>query len=1201
MKANKCLSILLSLLLLLSLLPMGAATAQAADGKRKIVVNTSTKVERGEVVVATRDVEITEHNEVLAIPGERVELEFIPDDGFRFAYAKIGTLSTDLFSPSDDLKKMENDWFTMPDHDVEIWVKFEPIDPSSVFFNLEITPAEHGTVETPGGRTAFNQDELVQLNVTPEEGYELASLYRKDHYPSGALTYPMFETSFQMPDNHVTLIPTFRRAYYSINATAGKGGTVSGGGQIKPGYPVTLKALPDSGYDFDGWVENGKTVSKDTVYRFYASDDRDLKASFKLTPFSLIDVSVVSSDDSVTWTSILRYLVNEDVTISGRIEVKGTVNLVLCDGATLHAPKGIHVPEGNRLIIWGQEEDTGNLVIDGLGVDSNNRNNAGIGGNNRESSGEVTIHGGTVSVRSYDGAGIGGGFSGSGGKVTITGGTVSVQGQNAAGIGGGWNGSGGTVEIGGGTVTALSYDGAGIGGGWEGNGGDVTITGGTVTLSSRTGSAIGAGADSGDHGTLTLYDNARVTAGPGEKNAAPVDAAAREKACRENHWARIELCTDHGYVDGACRYCGASAALLYVNTDGHERTCDSFTAVTPETLRWTDGVWYAVTKNVTASDRIQVSGDVNLILCDGATLDAAAGIRLPENASLTVWAQDGGTGALKAAASGNNAGIGGDGSTKGTGGACGTLTVNGGMVTATGGGASQYGGAGVGGGGGGSGILNFGGPGGTVKVNGGTLIAAGGGSAMSIGSGKSRIDMNVTNGTLTVWGGAKVTAGDSADSASPVKASDRSNAGSKRYVRIEACTDHSYRAGTCEYCGASDAARLHLEGSGDSEDPFVIQDAADWEELARYINEGYPTDRLIFRQNGNVTASTMAGTKEHPFRGVYDGGGNTLAFEAEADGQYCAPFRYADGATIQNLKTTGNITTGYKFAAGLVGSAANSCHITNCVSEVEIVSTVDGDGTHGGFAATGNGVIFNGCAFTGSITGESTTLCAGFLGWDNGGSNCINCLFDGTIGTKSGTATFIRNNVAADNCYYTRPIGQGRDRGSLVYPITADDGIRLDFGKPAATYSVSGLKAYDAGIERGGKFYAGVGDTVTMTPAYPTQPGETACFTASGAALRKSGGEYTLTMPEGAVTVHMYTVKLDGDKLEYRSFLFPEGGGAALAAWYDAQGRMLDSQSETVTESGPHNHTFTVDNSAAQYKLFFLDGFSTPLCENWEG
>ena len=83
--------------------------------------------------------------------------------------------------------------------------------------------------------------------------------------------------------------------------------------------------------------------------------------------------------------------------------------------------------------------------------------------------------------------------------------------------------------------------------------------------------------------------------------------------------------------------------------------------------------WYVVTDNVEVTSRIKVNGDVHLVLCDGATLNAAGdqssstdigkkGISVTEGNSLTIYSQAGNTGKLIAKSNDMNyyAGIGGD-------------------------------------------------------------------------------------------------------------------------------------------------------------------------------------------------------------------------------------------------------------------------------------------------------------------------------------------------------------------------------------------------------------------------------------------------------------------------------------------------------------------------------------------------------------
>lgn len=136
------------------------------------------------------------------------------------------------------------------------------------------------------------------------------------------------------------------------------------------------------------------------------------------------------------------YAVTENVEIADRIEISGTVNLILCDGKTLTSNGGIHAAGDNVLNIYGQAEGTGALT-----ANTSEDYKAGIGGDMEETCGTVTINGGNVTVTGGDdGAAIGGGFRGSGGTVTVNGGTVTAAGKlYGAGIGGGFFGSGGKI------------------------------------------------------------------------------------------------------------------------------------------------------------------------------------------------------------------------------------------------------------------------------------------------------------------------------------------------------------------------------------------------------------------------------------------------------------------------------------------------------------------------------------------------------------------------------------------------------------------------------------------------------------------------------------------------------------------------------------------------------------------------------------
>ena len=228
------------------------------------------------------------------------------------------------------------------------------------------------------------------------------------------------------------------------------------------------------------------------------------------------------------------------VTFKKRLMVTtGTVNLILCDGATLEAKKGITVNKTTALKIWQQSGKSGklvatttgdhvasisvnegaSLVVNGGIIEATTKTDdaAGIGGDKGKNAGKITINAGKVTaVSDMNAAGIGGGKGGSGGTITINSGTVTAtaKDEDGAGIGGGEKGTGGTITINGGTVTAKGTDnGAGIGG--NGASGTIKIAGGTVTA---TGGTHGAGIGGGNKckGTSITISGGTVSAKGGD-------------------------------------------------------------------------------------------------------------------------------------------------------------------------------------------------------------------------------------------------------------------------------------------------------------------------------------------------------------------------------------------------------------------------------------------------------------------------------------------------------------------------------------------------------------------------------------------------------------------------------------------------------------------------------------------------------------
>ena len=336
-----------------------------------------------------------------------------------------------------------------------------------------------------------------------------------------------------------------------------------------------------------------------------------------------------------------------------------------------------------------------------------------------------------------------------------------------------------------------------------------------------------------------------------------------------------------------------------------------------------------------------------------------------------------------------------------------------------------------------------------------------------------------------------------------------------------------------------------FSGAGNSaSSPYLITSAEDWNGLVGNVYLGEDYTYTHFQLTDDISVTRMVGTTNNAFKGHFDGDGNTLTFTANTSADYTAPFRYVDGVTIQDLVVDGSITTSAQFAAGFIGragsinsSTSGSISITNCRSSITINSSVNGDGTHGGFIAniySGTNNKITGCVFNGSLLGSNTTNCGGFVGWTrtenySAAIEIKNSLFAPTSGenpvSSEGSYTFSRystgsNYVTILSSYYTQALGATNGQGRQAYSITAGEYVTMEIVGDSTEYEVSGLTLYPVGIEFNDVLYAGSGDNVSLNLSSEIPEG----FTFNGYNVSNGGtlsGEdpYTLTMPNDNVTV----------------------------------------------------------------------------------
>lgn len=260
------------------------------------------------------------------------------------------------------------------------------------------------------------------------------------------------------------------------------------------------------------WGEGLEYRKKIIDWKKSIYDYTEIKCKIAKNRVTLLDADFTELKDG--W-----YAINTNITFDKRIAVRGDVHLILYDGTTLTANKGIDVSNGDKLTIYHQGIDN-NAEIGKIVIKETDNGLAGIGGGtNEKSSGSITIHGGNldIEVGDHGGAGIGGNSKASNGDIKILGGIINVVGgAGSAGIGSGYDANAGLIEIYGGKVTAKGAEGAGIGSGINGRNGTIII-GGDAEIEAEGGmpseaSAGIGGANERNGGTIIIHGCTKITA-----------------------------------------------------------------------------------------------------------------------------------------------------------------------------------------------------------------------------------------------------------------------------------------------------------------------------------------------------------------------------------------------------------------------------------------------------------------------------------------------------------------------------------------------------------------------------------------------------------------------------------------------------------------------------------------------------------------
>ena len=171
------------------------------------------------------------------------------------------------------------------------------VQPSTYYIQLQASPDNGGSVYGSG---AVKEGGYIVISAVPNEGFTFVGWLLNNSRISQDTRYVVdnirgdatYVAEFKPVDCRIT-----------INVNDGNAGTATESRTVKYGENMTIEATPKEGYQFDSWMENGNTVSRDSRMEIgNITGDRTLTAVFtkKEVKTYTITASVSSANGTVT-------------------------------------------------------------------------------------------------------------------------------------------------------------------------------------------------------------------------------------------------------------------------------------------------------------------------------------------------------------------------------------------------------------------------------------------------------------------------------------------------------------------------------------------------------------------------------------------------------------------------------------------------------------------------------------------------------------------------------------------------------------------------------------------------------------------------------------------------------------------------------------------------------------------------------------
>lgn len=344
-------------------------------------------------------------------------------------------------------------------------------------------------------------------------------------------------------------------------------------------------------------------------------------------------------------------------------------------------------------------------------------------------------------------------------------------------------------------------------------------------------------------------------------------------------------------------------------------------------------------------------------------------------------------------------------------------------------------------------------------------------------------------------------------------------------------------------------AWAEITGDGSVENPYTINTATDWETFAQRVTNGETFKGKYVQLGDNFENSTSpitktAGCIDMDFKGTFNGRGRTiwvnLSASSTSDGQNVGLFGSISGATIQNVKVEGNITSNNYNLGTFAGRVGGNSTIRRCWSNAAIVSTKGKDtdcGAMVGIIKAGTLYIID-CAFTGSIAlNDNGYEGGGFAGWiskyNSNPTQINNCLFAPSSLTAAQDSdnkgyVFVSGSTHATltNCYYNSVAKssnlnkEGNDASGMTNEaLLAALGSGWEIIGNNVVPIISANNLYTATITGVNSRYFYNGSAHSITPVVTDAQGNTLTL----------GTDYTATLGSANVASFPFTVTNEGD------------------------------------------------------------------------